>query len=153
MDYFGVPGVAGWKAYHQSPLYNRMWTNATSLQQHQVFVNQVLDFGYQVPGEGTGQTVTLKVKPLSLLNIIANPADPNAVIAGLSKLFFPVALPQSQKDALKYILLPGLPDFEWTIEYNDYKADPANPAKISAVEARLKNVLAAIYMMAENHLS
>jgi uncharacterized protein (DUF1800 family) len=153
MDYFGVPGVAGWKAYYQSPLYNRMWTNATSLQQHQVFVNQVLDFGYQVPGEGTGQTVTLKVKPLSLLNIIANPADPNAVIAGLSKLFFPVALPQSQKDALKYILLPGLPDFEWTIEYNDYKADPANPAKISAVEARLKNVLAAIYMMAENHLS
>ena len=153
MDYFGVPGVAGWKAYHQSPLYNRMWTAATSLQQHQVFVTRVLDFGYQVPGEGTSQQVILKVNPLALLTIIANPADPNAIIAGFSKLLFPVALSQLQKDALKYILLPGLPDFEWTIEYNDYKINQTDPVKISAVETRLKNVLAAMYMMAENHLS
>jgi hypothetical protein len=54
---------------------------------------------------------------------------------------------------LKYILLPGLPDFEWTIEYDDYKNDPTDPAKETAVETRLKNVLAAMYMMAENHLS
>lgn len=153
MDYFGVPGVAGWKAYHQSPLYYRMWTNATSLQQHQVFVNRILDFGYQVPSETTGQPIILIVKPLSLLSIIANPSDPNAVIAGLARLFLPVGLPQSQKDALKYILLPGLPDFEWTIEYDDYKNDPTDPAKENAVETRLKNVLAAMYMMAENHLS
>ena len=153
MDYFGIPGVAGWKAYYQSPLYTRMWINATSLQQRQVFVNRILGFGYQVGGEGTGQTIILKIQPIPLLGIISDPADPNAVIAGLARLFFPVALPQSQKDALKYILLPGLPDFEWTEEYADYKSEPTNEAKKNAIETRLKNLLAAMFMMAENHLS
>lgn len=153
MNYFGIPEVAGWKAYHQAPLYHRMWTNATSLQQHQIFVTRILGFGYQVTGEGTGQTVVLEVKPLKLLNIIADPSDPDKVIAGLSKLFFPVSLDLSQLDTLKNILLSGLADIEWTTEYNDYKNNPTDQVKINAIETRLKNVLAAMYMMAENHLS
>lgn len=153
MDYFGVPSVAGWKAYHQEPLYNRMWINATSLQQRQIFITRVLSHGYQAPNERIGETIVMKLKPLELLSIVPDPADPNAVIAGLTKVLLPVDLPMSQKDALKYILLPGLPDFEWTIEYSDYKNDPTDPGKESAVEARLKNVLAAMFMMAENHLS
>ena len=153
MDYFGIPGVAGWKAYYQSPQFTRMWINATSLQQRQVFVTRILGFGYQVPGDGTGHTIILKIEPIPLLSIISDPADPNAVIAGLARLVFPVALPQSQKDALKYILLPGLPDFEWKAEYDAYKNDPTNEAKKEAIETRLKNVLAAMFMMAENHLS
>jgi len=153
MDYFGIPGVAGWKAYYQSPLFSRMWINATSLQQRQVFVDRILGFGYQVPGEGTGQTIILKIKSITLLSIISDPGDPNAVVDGLSRLLFPVALHQSQKDALKNILLPGLPDLEWTMAYNDFKNDATNETKINALETRLKNVLAAMFMMAENHLS
>ena len=153
MDYFGIPGVAGWKAYHQAPLFSRMWISASSLQQRQVFITRILGHGYQVIAEGTGQTVILKIDSLKMLSIIPDASDPNAVITGLVKLFFPVALPQSQKDALKYILLPGLPDFEWTEEYSDYKKDPANQANRTAIETRLKNLLAAMLMMAENHLS
>jgi uncharacterized protein (DUF1800 family) len=153
MDYFGIPGVAGWKAYYQSPLFSRMWINATSLQQRQIFVNRILGFGYQVRGDGSGQTVILKIDPIPLLNIVPDPADPNAVIAGLSRLLFPVTLPRLQKDALKNILLTDLPDVEWTKAYNDYKNDPANEAKKNAVETRLKNLLASMFMMAENHLS
>lgn len=153
MDYFGIPEVAGWKAYYQFPLHYRMWTNATSLQQHQVFVTRILGFGYQVPGEGTGQTVLLEIKPLTLLNDIVNPADPNEIIAGLSKLFFPVAPAASKIDVLKNSLLQGLIDSQWTTAYNDYKNDPTDPDKAGFIETRLRNLLAAMYMMAENHLS
>ena len=153
MDYFGIPGVAGWKAYYQSPLFSRMWISATSLQQRQVFVDRILSFGYQVRGEGTGQTIILKIKPVPLLSIISDPGDPNAVVDGLSRLLFPVALDQSQKDVLKNILLSGLQDIEWTVAYNDFKIDPTNGTKIDALETRLKNLLASMFMMAENHLS
>jgi uncharacterized protein (DUF1800 family) len=153
MDYFGIPGVAGWKAYYQSPLFSRMWINATSLQQHQVFVTRILGHGYQVTGEGTGQNVILKIDPMKMLSVVSLPADPNAVITGLKRFLLPVTIPQSQMDALKNILLSGLPDIEWTREYNDYISDPANEAKRTVIETRLKNVLAAMLMMAENHLS
>ena len=34
---------------------------------------------------------------------------------------------------LKDILIPGLPDFEWTVEYGAYLNDPTNDAKKMAV--------------------
>jgi uncharacterized protein (DUF1800 family) len=153
MNYFGVPSVAGWKAYHQDPLYYRMWISSASLQERQLFVTRILGNGYQVRGEGTGLTHTIKLNPLLLLQSLSNPSDPNAVVKELAELFFPVPIPTSQADALKNILLPGLPDFEWTVEYNQYKADPNNQMYVNAVSARLKNLLAAMFMIAENHLS
>jgi len=153
MNYFGVPSVAGWKAYHQDPLYTRMWISSSSLQDRQLFVTRILGNGYQVKGEGTGTTYTIQISPLGLLNKLENPSDPNAVVAEIAALFFPVALPRTQADALKNILLPGLPDFEWTVEYNQYKSEPNNQMYVNAVSARMKNLLAAMFMIAENHLS
>ena len=42
-----------------------------------------------------------------------------------------------QVDLFKSILIPGLPDFEWTDEYNLYLSDPDNEAVRNAVLARL----------------
>ena len=153
MNYFGIPSVAGWKAYHQDPLYYRMWVSSASLQDRQSFVTRMLGNGYQVRGEGTGTSHAVKLDPLPLLNILQNPSDPNAVVQELAALLLPVPIPTAQADALKNILLPGLPDFEWTVEFNQYKADPNNQMHVTAVSTRLKNLLSALFMIAENHLS
>ncbi len=147
MQYHGPPSVAGWKAYYQSPLYYRMWINASSLQQRSKFVTRILGFGYQTSG------IILTIKPLELITYIDNPYDPNSVIDEFAKIFFPVEIPQTQKDSLKQILLPGLPDFEWTVEYNDYVNNPSDIALAEAIEEKLENVLTVMYNLAECHLS
>ena len=60
---------------------------------------------------------------------IENEEDPNALINGLADTLFPFSISQGQLDFLKEVLIPGLPDFEWTIEYSEYLAEPDNPDK------------------------
>ena len=42
-------------------------------------------------------------------------------------------------DALKDILIPGLPDFEWTIEYTNFLENPTDDALRISVENKLRN--------------
>jgi hypothetical protein len=52
-------------------------------------------------------------------------------------LVLPFPLTQGQLDSLKELLIPGLPDFEWTVEYGQYLNDPTNETTKKAVENRL----------------
>jgi hypothetical protein len=50
-------------------------------------------------------------------------------------------------------LIPGLPDFEWTVEYGDYVNDPTNEDLAMGVENKLRNLLTAMLTMPEYYLS
>jgi hypothetical protein len=50
---------------------------------------------------------------------------------------------------LKGILTNGLPDFEWTIQYNAYQADSSNVTKSDPVRIRIESVLFQIFQMPE----
>ena len=88
-----------------------------------------------------------------MVESIPNADDPNILIQTLIDISLPVDLNQEQKDFLKEVLIPGLPDFEWTIEWNDYLADPTNQEKLIAVGNKLQALFSALMTIAEYQLA
>jgi len=151
MGIFNHPDVAGWKAYYQEPQFYRYWIDNVSLpKRNQVSVALVK--GGQVTANDIQFGVSPLIPVLDLAASLSNPLDPNLLIMDLSKILFPYAVTEEQKDYLKEILIPGLPDFEWTVEYQEYLDDPGNDQKKQAIINRLRDLIAAMVQMPEFQL-
>lgn len=144
------PNVAGWPAYWQTPQYYEMWINAVTLPRR----NQLTDLFISTNGYSRNGA-NIKIDPLALVQALpsATAADCNLLIAELTKLLFPFPLTANQLAFLNDTLLPGLPDFEWTVEWQAYLAAPTNTAKRNAVLTKLQALLRSMMGMAEYHLS
>lgn len=147
MEYFNPPSVAGWKAYYQEPQFYRTWINATTLQYRFGYSDVLTLTGFVFGGQ------RIVIDPLQFVASLDNPYDPNTLIEEFVKILFPQPITESQKTALKGILLPGLPDFEWTVEYGLYLDDPQNSDLEQAIETKLRLLLRAMLSMAEFQLS
>lgn len=150
MTFCNIPEVAGWKAYYLAPLYYRNWINATTLPLRTKLTDTLSTYGYY-PSQGNGELMRIDV--LALVETIDNPMDPNSLVEELSLMLLPKELSDNQKAALKGILLPGLPDFEWTVEYGEYMQNPDDSGLASAVETKLRSLLKAMLSMPEFQLS
>lgn len=147
MEYYNPPSVAGWKAYYQEPQFYRTWINATTLQARMGYTNLLT-------GDGVGQgQLRAKIDPLTAITLLPDPYEPNAVIEGFAQLLFPQPITDSQKAALKEVLLPGLPDYVWTAEYAAYEANPDDPTYADAVEVKIRSLLQVMLSMPEFYLS
>ena len=140
------PSVAGWKAWYQSPGYQRAWLSASTLGTRTRFLENLVNRGM------TYQRVRYDLDLLALVASLDNPLDPNAVVAELAERFVPVALDTTQLDSLKEVLIPGLPDFEWTLEYGDYLANPSDNDLRRAVLGKLNALYIALLSSAESQL-
>ncbi|WP_210514448.1 DUF1800 domain-containing protein [Hymenobacter terricola] len=143
------PNVAGWAAYYQTPQYHELWINAVTLPRR----NQVTDLFI-----GTGYTrsgVKIVIDAVALVQSFpaTTAADCNLLIAEFVQLMVPITLTANQVAFLKSALLPGLPDFEWTVEWQQFLAAPTNAAKKAAVTTKLQAMLRALMGLAEYHLS
>ena len=147
MQYFNPPNVAGWKAFYQEPLYYRTWINATTLQQRTIVIGRLITNGYNIQGH------RVRIDPLKFITKIYDPLDPNSVIEEFSNILHPQPLTDSQKAALKEVLIPGLPDYEWTVEYSEYAADPDNSDLAQSIETKLRLLVGEMLSMAEFYLS
>lgn len=147
MEYFNPPNVAGWKAYYQEPLFYRTWINSTTLQARMGYTNVLASTGLNIAG------FRLRLRPLELIAAIGNPLDPNTVITEFAKLLFPLPITESQVVALKELLLPGLPDYEWALEFGEYLGNPDDEDLAVAVEAKIRALLTAMISMPEFYLS
>ena len=141
------PTVAGWKAYYQAPLYARTWINATTLAAREDLTTALTTAGLEL-----NRRVRVEADLLGLIGGFANPSNPNELIVELAERLLPEPLAASQVDALKGVLLPGLPDFEWTVEYNQHLGDPDDTALAAGLEAKLRSLAAALLTSAEAHL-
>ncbi|MCA8832362.1 DUF1800 domain-containing protein [Hymenobacter pini] len=144
------PNVAGWPAYWQTPQYYELWINAVTLPRR----NQITDALISTSGV-TRSGFVLRIDAVALVQTLpaATAADANLLIAELARLLFPIALTANQLNYLNDVLLPGLPDFEWTVEWQDYLANPTNTAKKTAVQTKLQALLRTMMGLAEYHLS
>lgn len=133
--YFYAPNVAGWKAYYQEPAYYEMWINSVTLTIRIRIMDALTIAGFPI------DNTTYKVDVLSLAKSLDAPFDPVGLIDELVQYLYPKDLTTGQKAYLKSILLPGLPDYVWTIAWNDYLADPTNPSKSGPVENQLRALL------------
>lgn len=144
------PNVAGWPAYWQTPQYYEMWINAVTLPRRNQFTDLMIsNNGYTTSG------ATIKADPIELVLTLppATAADPNLLIAELARLLTPMELTANQLAFLNDTLLPGLPDFEWTVEWQEYLAAPTNTTKKAAVRTKLQALLRQLMGLAEYHLS
>ena len=140
------PDVAGWPEWYLSPQYNQLWINSVTLPQKAIFSDRMLSYGW------TKQGYKLAADPIVMAEKVSNPGDPDILINEWAEIFLPVTLSQEQMDYLKDILIPGLPDFEWTLEWNKYKDNPGDQNQKQAVEAVLRSVLKAMLRMPEYYL-
>jgi uncharacterized protein (DUF1800 family) len=148
MVYLDPPDVAGWKAYYQAPLFYRIWINATTLQARMAYTTQ-----YALGITPQGLPFRNGFDVLKFTSRIQSPMDPISLIDEFVAILFPRPITDEQKDYLKEILLPGLPDYEWTIEYGDYLGNATNLLLRNAVESKLRNLLNAMLSMPEFYLS
>jgi len=139
------PSVAGWKAFHQGPQFYDVWVNSVSLPQREKLINNFIE-GFEV-----GQR-SLDIDFLEVISNLGNPLDPNDLITDLANVLFPNPISQGQLDFLKEILIPGLPDYEWTVEYSDYLADPNNPDLRLGAETKLRALFSTMLKMPEMYL-
>lgn len=151
MGIFNHPSVAGWKAYYQSPGYYRSWLSTVTLPLRANHSTSLIN-GLETQVGDERYTFQKSVPVLDIVAAIPDAQDPNALIFNLTDLFFPYGVTEGQKDYLKEVLIPGLPDFEWTVEYSDYVSDPADPAKREAVDNRLRALFTAMLQMPESQL-
>ena len=96
---------------------------------------------------------TLIADPIAFSLQVSDPTDPNILVSECAKLLFPIEITENQKTFLKNTLIPGLPDYEWTSEWNDYINDPTNLGKRNAVRSKLQSLLSFMLGMAEYQLS
>lgn len=145
---FHHPNVAGWKAYYQTPLFDKTWVNNLLLPKRLNFCKTLINGGYF-----TFDSVDYYTDPfvpvIEYASTIENASDPNALITELSQRLFNQHINQNQIDNLKDILIPGLPDFEWTVEYNDFLNDPTNDGLKNSIQNRLRNLLSNMVQMSE----
>lgn len=149
MQYYHLPEVAGWRAYYREPLFYRHWISATTLPVRTRVMQQLSNNGIS-PFVSNG--MFMKADVLKIIETIDNPSNPDSVVEEFTRILLPKPLADGQYATLKNILLAGLPDFEWTVEYQTYAQNPANSGLAASIESRLRGLLSAILSMPEFHL-
>lgn len=147
MQYYNPPEVAGWKPYYQKPAFYRIWINSSTLNRRMAFVDNTIYNGSSTVGGDTQLDVLAFVKKLE------DPFDPNKVVERIAQIYMPQPLTQSQLTSLKGILLPGLPDYEWGVEFSDHVSNPGDMQLANALDSRLRDLIATMMKMAEFYLS
>lgn len=145
-DMFTPPDVAGWKAYYQDPVFYRNWINSVTLLLRKAIAESIVNQDI----EGFSRPWGINV--LEVAEGIPGSLDPNVLIESLISLLLSYPLTTGQTDYLKEALIPGLPDFEWTVEYGQYLNNPSDDAIRMSVENRLKSLLLALLALPEFQL-
>lgn len=145
------PDVAGWKAYYQEPSYDKLWINNLLLPKRQEFCRLQVDGG-MFSYNDVNYSVEDLVPVLDIAASINNAIDPNTLINELANRLFNFPIQQNQVDSLKDILIPGLPDFEWSVEYSNHLSDPSDTALKASVENKLKSLISVMVRMSEFQL-
>jgi uncharacterized protein (DUF1800 family) len=143
------PNVAGWPAYYQDPVYYELWINSDTLPRRLQLTDRMIGTkGYTY----ASNTLASIVDPLALAQTTSKPGTVATLVAELSEVFFPITLTDLQLKYLKDVMMVGLPDYEWGVEWDDYLAAPTDIKLRSAVENRLRSLLKAMMQLAEYQL-
>ncbi|RLD26292.1 MAG: DUF1800 domain-containing protein, partial [Bacteroidetes bacterium] len=146
LDLGNPPDVAGWPAYYLQPTFNELWINSATLPQKAEFSTKLIHGNYKK------NEIKLEVDVIALAEMTSVPSEPIQLITEFCELLLPVPVSELQIDALKEILIPGLPDFEWTVEWFNYKNNAGDETLKAAVENALRLLLEAILQLPEYYL-
>jgi len=140
------PDVAGWPAYYLEPQFNELWINSATLPHKAEFSTKLVNGNYKKLG------FSIKPDVIALAEMTSEPSMPDKLITELSELLLPVPVSEDQIVNLKEVLIPGLPDFEWTLEWNNYISNPEDQTLKDAIGNALRLLIEAIMHMPEYYL-
>ena len=143
MTIFRHPSVAGWPALYQAPQFDKLWINAVSLPKRQNTANLYVN-GFNRNGW------RLEIDVIKYAESISDPYDINVLINETAQLIFSYPLSDEQLTALKNVVIPGLPDYEWTIEYGEFVGGDASLE--DSIKNKLKDLLGTMLKMPEFYL-
>jgi uncharacterized protein (DUF1800 family) len=144
MSYFSPPSVGGWTAYYQAPNFTKLWINSSYIKLRFDLASYLVRWGgINVDG------FRYPINHFEFLNNLSLPSDAPQVIEDMVTVFCPKGLDATKKTILKAILTNGLPDFEWTVQYNEYLADPDNSAVSDPVKLRIALTLDQLFKYPE----
>lgn len=144
--YATPPSVAGWPAYYQEPSFSKLWVNATHMKTR-FDVSAWMSIYGGIPVNGNNW----KINALTFLDNLSIPSDATTVIDDICDVFSPKGVDAIQKLILKGILTNSLPDFEWTLQYNQYLANLGDVTFSDPVKLRVELVLSRFFQMPEFH--
>lgn len=144
MSYFFPPSVGGWTAYYQAPNFSKLWINSSYIKLRFDLASYVTLWG-GVNVEGN----RYPIDHFAFLNGLSIPSDAPQIIEDMVTVFCPKGLDATKKNILKTILTNGLPDFEWTLQYNEYLADPENTAISDSIKLRIALTLDQLFKYPE----
>lgn len=144
MNYFKPPSVGGWTAYYLAPAFTKLWANSSYIKLRFDLIAYLNFYGGITVG-----TDKLGINHLAFVNGLSLPSSAPTVIEDMVTVFCPKGLSATNKLILKTILTNGLPDFEWTLQYNDYIADPNNTTVSDPVRIRIALTLDRLFKMPE----
>lgn len=140
MEIFNPPSVAGWKAFYQTPLFDKIWINSNTLPLRKAVVDIVT-----TANETFTRSPVVKLDVIQMVEGTSDPLDINKMLAEISSVLFSYPLPDATISNLKEILIPGLPDFEWTIEYLAFQQNPNDEDLLRIISTKLRGMMN--YMM------
>lgn len=143
MAIFYHPTVAGWKAFYQAPQYTKIWISSVSLPLRQSLSDRLVN-GFN----NNGFRIELNV--LDFVAQLDNPTDPNDMINELAAMLFSQPITEEQLVALKAIILPGIEDYNWTVEYGDFSA--GDDSLKNTIENKLQALIKTMLRMPEFYL-
>jgi hypothetical protein len=142
------PSVAGWPAYHQTPIFHEIWINASTFPERTKFTDNYIAKGYRRNNQ------VLLFNPISFVKKLKTPSDPVKLIDELVFLIFQVPISNILKTKLKVdILLDGqASDYYWTELWTEAIQKPTNN-NVNMVNTRLKSLLSSFLALPEYQLS
>ena len=120
LHWYKPPSVAGWPAYYKTPTFMQNWINSGTISNRFYCVTELTTSTDGINSDEFGTLFNLKIDVLNFVSTLQTPHIPTALIDEISQLFFARPLDQTKKDILLNTLTGGLPQFEWTIQYNEY---------------------------------
>ncbi len=141
------PNVAGFAAYHQSPSYHRLWLNAVTMP----FRKQITDVLLSSTGF-VRNGFKLAIDPLAFAKKTSNPGYPEDVVLEFAQMLYPFEITEKQKAQLKEALRPGIPDYEFTSQWNLYVENPSDKDAAEALSLKFRILLIVMVSWAEYHL-
>jgi uncharacterized protein (DUF1800 family) len=142
------PNVAGWQAYYEKPVLDKLWINSVTLPKRGQFSEYLMFVGLS---SGTSSKVISDI--LGLVSSLSDPSDPNLLISDLVDLLLGLPVTQTVQTYLKSILLSNLPsDYYWTLAWSAYQANPNDPVAKGEVNNRLLYMMNVLLQMEEYQL-
>lgn len=143
---FDPPNVAGWPAYHQSPLFDEIWVDSAAYAARNFAVQGLIGQGfttgtdfYQV----ASRNVSIDPDYMAIVAEFNNPSDPDNVVDGCADLLYTIPVSQGIKTTLKNqrLLLGQSSDVYWSEAYDLRVADPNTSDQTAQMVPSLINFL------------